>query len=446
VLRVTAGVQRLTGVTVLGVDPQAVERLNLWRPSWAGGAGRDQVASAIDPGAAVTLRSAPIPGDVISLGVGPGLVSFAAIVETPRGDVRRIVLGDSDPKRATTLRERAPRGSRLVTLEVVPPRIIERGSDAGTALRGVSRLTGPLAVSLQDWIGLDGVGVQAADHGIDLRYVLTPQRRARLRARQTTDATPPEVLATPVLAELAGGVGGLLPLQVGGERIPVRVARVVERFPGASGDAVVVGDRGALATAINAAVPGAARENEVWLEVPAARRATVAAALQRPPFAALSSQTRADLEADARRDPIANGTLIALAAAALVALVLAAVGLTLAVRADLRDDRGELYDLEAQGAAPSMLRRVVRARALTLSLVGLVAGAVTGVLLVLLVTRMVAVTARGGIPEPPLVTAVDPIVVVTGIAAYLALAVLLVGAATRRAFRSARGPQAGEDD
>ena len=74
------------------------------------------------------------------------------------------------------------------------------------------------------------------------------------------------MLVTPRLAELAGGVGEVVPLQIGGGSVPVRVAGVVERFPGTGGESVV-GDRIALRTAINAAAPGAARENEVWLDV-----------------------------------------------------------------------------------------------------------------------------------------------------------------------------------
>jgi ABC-type antimicrobial peptide transport system permease subunit len=160
----------------------------------------------------------------------------------------------------------------------------------------------------------------------------------------------------------------------------------------------------------------------------------------------LSATTRTELEKDARRDPLARGTLLALSAAAVIALLLAASGLALAVRSDLRDDRGELYDLEAQGASPRLLRRVVRFRALALSVAGLVAGAVVGVGLVALVTRVVAVTARGGAAEPPLAATLDPVVVVSGGAAFVLLAVILVGATTRRAFAEGRGPAFREAD
>ncbi len=167
---------------------------------------------------------------------------------------------------------------------------------------------------------------------------------------------------TPALGELAGGVGGMLPLRIGGETVDVRVATVVERIPGTTGDAIVA-DAGALRTAVDTRAPGAAPVGELWLDVEDGEEGRVEAALSRRPFAVLEKRSRAELEADARRDPLGHGTLLALGAAALAALVLAVWGLVLAIRADLRDDRGELVDLEAQGATPTLLRRVVAARA-----------------------------------------------------------------------------------
>jgi hypothetical protein len=247
------------------------------------------------------------------------------------------------------------------------------------------------------------------------------------------------------LAELAGGVGETLPLQVGGGSVPVRVAGVVERFPGTS-DESVVGDRLALRTAINAVTPGAARENEVWLDVDEDRLDDAATALSQAPFRVLDASVRADVEREARRDPLARGTLFALIGAAAVALLLAALGLALAVRADLRDDSGEHFDLEAQGASPAFLRQVVRARAATVSAFGLVGGIATGIGLLLLVTRVVTVTARGGDAEPPLAVVVDPVVVLAGVVVFAVLGTLLVGGATRRAFAGQRGSAYRETD
>jgi hypothetical protein len=446
VLRLTGSAGRaeqVTGVTVLGLDRGVFERLGVWRPEWAAGASRRELADLVDPGGRpVELRGIPTRTGRLELTAGPGLVSLDAVAETSSGEFRRVELGSASGDRETVLAGRVDPGSRLVSLEVrPPPRILEGGANAGTAFSGTISLSGPLARALRGWVGVDGLGVRPSRSGVTLEFVLTPQRSARARARQATDDAAPAVLVSPRLAELAGGVGGSLPLLVGGAVVPVRVAGVVERFPGAEDD-VVVGDRRALRTATNAASPGAARENEAWVAISAdgLRGATVA--LERPPFHVLAVTTRAGLEEDARQDPLAHGTLLALGAAALMALALAAIGLALAVRADLRDERSELYELEAQGASPALLRRVIRSRALALASAGLVAGGLTGFLLLALVTRVVSVTARAGFAEPPLVATVDPLVVCAGVAAYALVAALLVRATTGRAFEEPRGPVA----
>ena len=246
-------------------------------------------------------------------------------------------------------------------------------------------------------------------------------------------------MVTTRLGELAGGVGGTLPLRVGGEQIRVEVAAVVERIPGAVGDAVLV-DRETLRTAVSSEAPGRAQVSELWLDVAPGEEARVEAALARRPFAVLTTSSRARAEEDARRDPLAHGTLLALGAAALVALLLAVAGLVLAVRADLRDDRGELADLEAQGATPGLLRRTIVARAGILGAVGLAGGIVAGLVLAVLVTRVVAVTARADAPEPPLVTTVDPLALVLAGVAVTVVAVALVVLTTQRSFADPRGP------
>lgn len=449
VLRVNAGAgraERVSGVTVLGLDREPIERVGVWRPQWSSGRGTEELAAAVDPGRAVELRGLRLSNGEIVLGVPPSIVSFAAVVRLADGSFRRVELGDADPSSAVTLRARVPRNALLTRLEIVPPpRLIERGSDAGNAFVGTLPLSGPLAKELRSWKGEGGAVTTPTHDGLDARVALTLTRSTYLRAPQPTDDSPPAVLVTPRLAELAGGVGSVVPLQVAGATVPVEVAGVIQRFPGTSGE-TVVGDRVALATAINTATPGGARENEVWLDVAPERVADVSAALDRPPFRSLDTTVRRDVESEARRDPLARGTLLALTGSALVALVLASLGLALAVRADLRDDRGEHYDLEAQGSSPAFLRRVVRARAATLSVVGLVAGIATGLGLLALVTRVVSVTARGNAAEPPLAVVVDPVLVVAGIGLFVVLAVALVGGATHRAFSGARGPSYRESE
>ena len=230
--------------------------------------GPGDLASLVDPGHDVALRGpARSPTDASFSASPRASCRYAAIVRLEDGSFRRIELGDADPKRRRDARAQVPRDALLVRLQIVPPRrLIERGADAGNGFIESVRLSGPLAMQLRDWEGEGGVVSSRPPDGVEARVSLTPQRDAFLRARQATDDSPPSVLVTPRLAELAGGVGGIVPLQVAGETVPVQVAGVVERFPGSRGE-TVVGDRPELATAINTAAPGGARENELWLDV-----------------------------------------------------------------------------------------------------------------------------------------------------------------------------------
>ena len=104
--------------------------------------------------------------------------------------------------------------------------------------------------------------------------------------------------------------------------------------------------------------------------------------------------------------------------------------------AAVRDERGELFDLEAQGATPAMLRQHLRLRALIVVVLGLVFGAATGAVLSALVVSLVKVTANATEAQPPLVLSVDWRLVGIGVALYALAAALLVGLATWRAFHA----------
>ena len=190
---------------------------------------------------------------------------------------------------------------------------------------------------------------------------------------------------------------------MGGEQVVARVAAVAERFPGARED-FVVADRRLLGTALNAARPGIAIPNEVWLGADTEeRRAELAAELGRAPYNVLTVDSRAELEQSLRNDPLARGTLLTLLAAALVALGLALVGVLLGVVSDVRDERGELQD-----------------------------GLATAALLGLLVVDLVAVTADARATELPLRTAVAWPVLGAALLAGVLAAATLVTAASRR--------------
>ena len=112
------------------------------------------------------------------------------------------------------------------------------------------------------------------------------------------------------------------------------------------------------------------------------------------------------------------------------------MGLLLGLVADLRDESGELFDLESQGAGPPALRRHLRLRALAVAELGLAGGIVTGAVLSALVVDLVVLTANAAAPQPPLRLAVSWPVVLAALAGYVLLAAAIAVAATARAFRA----------
>jgi hypothetical protein len=224
------------------------------------------------------------------------------------------------------------------------------------------------------------------------------------------------VLVTPDVAASAG-IGGTIPLDIEGENITGRIAGIIQRFPSIVGGAVVA-DRLTSETMLDTVSPGLGTTNELW-----------AGSLPSPPPATLTVSSRAELLAALQADPLARGALATLGATAALALALALLGLLLGIVADRRDERGELFDLEAQGASPATIRTHLRVRALLLAAFGLLGGLVTGAILSALVLSLVEVTASSAQPEPPLRLAFDPPLLAAVVLGYAVIGTALVLAA-----------------
>ena len=367
VSRVTASAgpaASVSGVTVLGVGRDAVERS---RSGATTGACRAALADAVERDGSDALRGPMLPRPGAALAVGPGLLTYLATIRAARRDASArsssatAEAAPADRAHARRCR-RAARGGRLVSLTLRPPRLIDRGADSGVALRGRTTLRMP-GVSLDDWIGERRRRPRprtSRPGALDVRYAVTSQRIARVRPRQPTDASHRRPSSRAALGDLAGGVGGTLPLRIGGETVNVRVAGGGRPDP--RDDRRCRGRR-----------PGGARAPPSTPERPARRPCrssgstspTASDAASRPrwrgrPFAVLaktlararSRRTRAAIRSRTGRSwrsarPRSSRSSLAVG------------GLVLAIRADLRDDRGELADLEAQGATPRLLRRTV---------------------------------------------------------------------------------------
>jgi hypothetical protein len=290
---------------------------------------------------------------------------------------------------------------------------------------GSARVNGvAVTAPFRDWVGTGGVSGGAARIG----YVLTPDVDGTFRPRQPTDGVPLPVLATERVAAEAGP-HGIIPLQVEGEQIAARIVGVVHRFPSIDGDAVIA-DGQEAATALDTRSPGLGTIDELWVKTPSSDEPAAAAKLAEAPFTQLAVQSHAATLAELESDPLARGSLLTLAGVAAVALLLALVGLLLAVAGDVRDDRGDLFDLEAQGASPATIRAHLRLRALLIGSFGVLGGIALGAILTSLVIALVSVTASAARPEPPLRLVADVPLLLLAAAAYVVVAAVLVGLLT----------------
>ena len=144
-----------------------------------------------------------------------------------------------------------------------------------------------------------------------------------------------------------------------------------------------------------------------------------------------SPPSRAARMRGADSDPLGQGVLLALAVAAGAALALALAGVLLLLVTDLRDERGELFDLQAQGAEPATVQRQLELRAVLVTAAGVAGGIVAGIILAALTVNFVRLTAEAAPPEPPLVLSL-------GWGGLVAVLALYIGLAVGVAFASAR--------
>ena len=451
VIRRSGNVTRLEGsrgVTLVALPAATLGGLTGWREDFAERPLRE-LAQAIAPAEPATLRGIELPEDARELRLRVSLrgspIGVGVTLATPAATFEPVDLGLVRDQGSSILRAPVPpeaRGGLVVGLAFRPPRRIEEpGATAGRAARGVLtvaplELVGAETVRgrFEDWVPTNpSVAAVVEGERTQFHFALTNLVRSRFRPRQPTDDEPIPILATP-RAAAAAGARRVLPVELGGQTLFGRVVGVVRRFPTVEGEAVVA-DAESVLTSLNASEPGSALPNEVWLTVPERLHPVLAERLSRSPFDRLNVTTRAEARDGLKADPLARAALLTLLAGALVGLGLALVGLLLGVVSDLRDDRGELFDLEAQGASPRALRQQVRMRAALVAAAGLLGGIVTGLALSFLVVDLVRLTANAAAPEPPLLLALSWPVALGAVALYAAAAAALVGLVTTRAFR-----------
>jgi hypothetical protein len=426
---------------LLGVPANALARLH-WRSDFSSLA-PDELARRIGAGGPRRLRTVPVTGGAVSLPVRVrGIpVRLALAVADSTGRTSIVTLGEhgAGPWTATA---RLPEGTReLVGLEVSLASaqrfgFFHRDAETGASSAPTGALElGPLRAGrrriLTHWSGwvTRGGGRLA---GARLSYAFDEGQTILLRLPQPTDRQPLRVVVSPDVAG-AAGPGGTMTLDLQDQRLPARIVGVASRFPDADqqGEGFVVADESRLATALDGRLPGTGRPGEVWLSGPPQAERE----LRRPPFAALDLASRRRIEHSLASDPLARGLEVTLGVAALAALALAAIGLWLALVSELRDERGELFDLEAQGVSPDTLRTQFRVRTAILVVLGAAGGALLGLLLSRLVVTLVRVSAAAESPQPPLRFEAAWVAAAAGLGALVVAAALIVELTARRTFR-----------
>src|SRR5215207_2262484 len=418
-----AGLSNITGVAVLGLEPAMLRTLrgsNVDPPNLAV---RAKLHGPRLDGALPLRARSSIPG-----------VRIEAALRLRDGSYERLAVGARLPTRL--------RGSTLLGLRIVPPpRLQERGADAGRPVTGTVELGALPGVDYRRWIGVGGASFRDGR----LTVTLSNQVDTWFRPRQALDGRALPAVVSSSLAELADDQGRLV-LQIGGRPVALRVVHAAERFPSTRGDFAVV-DRAGLEGALNIVDPGSGFPTEVWANAADAEAERGArSALRRAPYDALVLDSRVERERELRDDPIARGSLAMLAIAAGAAFLLALLALALTTLADLRDDREALLDLESQGASPDTLRRLVRMRQLVVGLAGVVGGLLAGAILAGIVVDVVAVSASGSSPVPPLEPSTDAGLVLAGLLVLGLTGTMIVLSATRSAFREGEAGRPAEAD
>jgi hypothetical protein len=456
VVRLSAdvGTNGTSSATLLGVPPAVIPELTRWRRDFAK-LPPDRLAAFISPRRPIGFQGPRIPSDAMELRlpvtVRGDSVALSAAVRTRDGTFRTIEVGETRTGRREILTAPVPgesRGGTLIGFEIAMPQILASSAAHREAedkpvpvfARGTLEVERPvvrttigdqaLASDYRNWtIGGEtpGAGRPTATSA-RLGYLLTPHQRFPFRPRQPTDGEEIPVIASPRLADSAG-FGGILPISVRGTSLNARVVATADLFPTAQRD-FLIADVDWLGLALNVESPGVAVPNEVWLRGPA----ELMNAFRQPPLDHITFSSRRAIETRLRDDPLARGTLAILAGAALVTLALALVGLVLVLVSDLRDGADELFELETQGATPSVLRRHVRLRAGATAVAGLFGGLATGAILSLVVVDVVALSANATEPLPPLALEIDWGVLTLAVGAYAAVALAIAVGLTRRAF------------
>ena len=288
------------------------------------------------------------------------------------------------------------------------------------------------------WVGEGGVVPRSAAGGVVLRYRISRRATPASAPVRPPTSRPRRSSSLRGSAILAGGVGGKLALAVGGRQVPVEVAASSIASP-ARGRGGRRRHRRARDGGQHGGARAGARRTRSGSTCPTPGM-TPLRRRSRDRRSAASRRSRAGAVDEARDDPLGHGTFLALDSPR--------SSRSCSRRSGSRSRCSPICGTTAASSTTSR-RRAPRRRCSGGSCASVLSSSASrassparsrGPLLALLVTRVVTVTARATTHRLPLQTSFDLRVVGVAAVVYLLVAAALVALATRRAFRSDRGP------
>jgi hypothetical protein len=216
--------------------------------------------------------------------------------------------------------------------------------------------------------------------------------------------------------------GGFIPVQVGNEQVPVRIAAVIRAFPTAGTGPAVIVNLATLEEILATAGQPPLAVGQWWLQ-------TAGSVVPRGLPPASSAVSLASAGRSLLTDPLPNVPQLSLIVIATAAALLAAIGFTVSVAASVLDRRTQTALLAALGVGRAAQAAQLCLEQLMLSLPAAGAGALLGVLLAHLLVPAVTLTSAAAVPFPPPLVVV-PLAWTVLVALAVAAVPVLAAAAT----------------
>jgi hypothetical protein len=441
-------------LTLLGVPAERLPRIEGWRGDFASASPAE--LSRLLQSQRLRLTGPMVARDATALRVWVRAETlrpreFVAHLLLPGQSFERLSLGraPTEWRRVTIDFPERLRGSQIIGLdfpaldssEVVDPGYVDF---AGLAVRregGWERLA-----TVTDWVAAPSPFGAAAAAGPQV-FGEGPVRRGM---RLSINGSPVTLLRPSVqlsaralvsrsLARAAVDGRLMLDIPAAGLSLPIQIVGEARLFPTVvtNAGAFAVADYDTLFAILNVDQPGAAPPSEAWFFVD--QPAHFEEALASRPFRTEEVISAQRLERRLLQDPLAAGARRVLLLGAVAAALLGVLGLVVATRTALRDERALFAEYEALGVPPASLARSTQVRIALLTVLGLVAGLVGGLATVGLISALVAVTGSATAPLPPIRTAIAwplslALLAVVGTAAFV-----VAGWLAARELRSSTG-------